>query len=758
MRNLASGFRTSRPWLLIVLFIATWLAPAVPPTAAEPPTPQQVADSLQQQSGGSLDIAWDKETGTPSFITGAISSAGLSLAGVDQSAEPLARAFLSQYAGLYRMHDQATQLVTDSVTQDALGMQHVRFNQVVNGVPVFGGQLVAHIRGQQLTAVNGKFYPQLEVNTVPRLTQAAALARILADIGDPNGEVRADQNGLVIYVDNGTPHLTWKINVYSVKNLGNWLYFVDAVGGQIVHKLNQLEAAKSLKVYTASHGTTLPGTLVCGAGSASDPNCTVTGDLDAQNAFANTGKAYDYYFQTFGRDSYDGHGAQLKSSVHYKTNYKNALWTGTQIVLGDGDTYAQAFDIVAHEMTHAVTDRTSGLIYEHQSGALSESLSDVMAVLAGCSAVTGYADCNWTIGETLSGGAGRDLADPPLYDQPDRWSGYVWWPLESDNGGVHKNSGIPNKAAYLLTTGGTFNSLTVTGLGYTKTEQLYYQAMTHYLTTYSDFMAMRLGLATACNDELGNLGITPDDCKQVANAWAAVGIGNSAEAPVLAGPNLVFLPVIKRGVTPPINCSASNPIQNGSFESGTAPWTFLGFTDIYKTGWAYNGTHIAEMPMYLATGYGGDGLMQTINIPEGRTALRISFYVMVAQGGNLSYAQDKLLVSLQPEDSVSLTEVWTVDNLYSTDSYPNPFTYWHVTLTYNEMPYAGRPMRVYIHPVTSGYNDTIFWVDAVSVQMQCTRYAGFSADQAAAPVVVQIEPAPNPSVLNAANWSQFKRP
>jgi hypothetical protein len=469
---------------------------------------------------------------------------------------------------------------------------------------------------------------------------------------------------------------------------------------------------------------------------------------------------YDYYYQIFGRDSYDNLGAQLNSTVHYRSGYYNAFWTGAQMVFGDGDLYARAFDVVAHELTQAVTERTAHLIYEHQSGALNESISDVMAVLAGCSASTGAADCDWLMGEDLYEGAIRNLANPAdstLEDpQPDRWSQYAWLPLEVDNGGVHGNSGIPNKAAYLLTAGDTFNGVTVTGLGYTKTEQIYYRALTHYLTTYSDFAGMRQALGAACSDQIGAFEISVGDCKQVANAWAAVGIGNPATDPVYAGPNLVFLPFVNRAAVPPTACSASNILQNGSFESHGAYWTESGdYSIIVQKTFAYSGSWVAWLAGYAGA---NDLLYQTVNIPASRTALKISFRVDVYSTDPygmdpIGPYHDKLFASLQPADSVTLPEIWTVDNTNGTSS-----VHWYlVTLTYNELPFAGQPMRLYFRGTNNEsdpFNDyTNFFVDAASVQVQCVRYPWFSADQVAAPVVVQVEPDPNEPALNTPNWS-----
>ena len=511
------------------------------------------------------------------------------------------------------------------------------------------------------------------------------------------------------------------INVYSGKNLGNWLYFVDAHDTRIVHKLNQLDTVKSLKVYTmnnSSNSNVLPGTLVCGTGTG-NPLCGSPADPDAQGAYTNTFKVYDYYKDVFGRLSFDDLDTELTSSVHYGSSYFNAFWDGQQMVYGDADKFAQAFDVIAHELTHGVTQYTSNLIYEHQSGALNESWSDVMAVFAGCSSATGTADCNWLMGDTLNYGALRDLSNPPAYNDPDHMSLYLWWPLERDNGGVHKNSGIPNKAAYLLTAGtagGTFHGVTVTGIGYIKAEQIYYRAMKNYLTTYSDFTAARASLYQSCRDLIGSFGITSDDCDQVSNAWAAVGVGSPAV--VVPSGHTLYLPVILRTYSSS-SCSPSGILANGGFEAGDSPWVVSSLspdpmiTTPPQGLTAFDGTRLAWMGGYNNA---VDILYQTINIPASRTALQASFYVYVNSSDSLYTAYDKFYASIQPVSGVTLPEINFRDNRFASPG-------WYlITMTYNELPYAGQAMRLYLHVTTNGLAPTSFFVDTASVQVQCTRY------------------------------------
>lgn len=708
------------------------MAVSVPAGAGHPPPPsarQMALEALERVAGDTLYIEWaDDPAGTPRFIGGQIPAE-------QPDPEQAAFAFFDRYAALYSMTAPQRELQRARLEEDPLGMHHVRFNQTVNGVPVFGGQLIVHLRDGFITAVNGTYFPNLQVDTSPRLNQDEALAIVLKDVGDDAAEFRADRSGLVVYVDNGQPYLSWKINVFSWRNLGNWLYFVNAHNGQIVHKLNQMDTVKRVKVYTANNqwltDAQLPGTFVCGYGSASDPNCTVTTDLDARGAFTNTSKTYDYYYQTFGRDSYDGAGAELRSTVHYGNNYKNAFWNGVQMVFGDGDLFARAFDVVAHELTHGVIQETADLIYEHQPGALNESFSDVMAVFAGCSTSTGQADCDWLMGETLNMGTLRRLDDPGYYGDPDHWSEYLWLPLEVDQGGVHINSGIPNKAAYLLTAGGTYYGITVSGLGYTRTEQIYYRALAHYLTTYSDFSAARAALYASCRDLIGSYGITQSHCDQVLNAWAAVGFGSSAVPP--PGPHRVYLPLTLKPY-PPMTCSPSNILRNGSFEEGATYWS-QSDPNIISGNWsgAYHGTWLAWLGGYDDA---HDILYQTVSIPAGRIALRVTYYLYITSQDSTTYPYDYLYTSLQPPNAVTLPEIWIADNR-------DRGGWYKVTLTYNELPYAGQSMRLYFRATTDSSLITNFFIDYVSLEVRCNRYTA-RADSETERVTVQVEPVDGP--------------
>lgn len=222
-------------------------------------------------------------------------------------------------------------------------------------------------------------------------------------------------------------------------------------------------------IHDAQQGTKLPGPLVRGEGAAA-----VT-DPAVNQAYDGLGATWELFHSAYGRNSLDDQGLRLVASVHYERNYDNAFWDGEQMVFGDGDGitfngFTSSVDVIGHELTHGVTQYTAGLTYVAQSGALNESVSDCFGSLVkqhalGQSAAQG----DWLIGAGLftaavKGAALRSMKAPgTAYDdpvlgkdpQPPDMDGYVDLPHDSkhDNGGVHTNSGIPNRAFYLAATG-----------------------------------------------------------------------------------------------------------------------------------------------------------------------------------------------------------------------------------------------------------------------------------------------------------------
>jgi len=283
---------------------------------------------------------------------------------------------------------------------------------------------------------------------------------------------------------------------------------------------------KRRTVYDAGHAERLPGRLVRSEGEAP------VRDAAVNEAYDGAGVTYDLYREVFGRNSIDDRGMRLDSSVHYGRKFDNAFWDGRQMVYGDGDgtifrRFTACIDVIGHELTHGVTEAEAALDYQGEPGALNESFSDVFGSL-----VKQYhlgqtaAEADWLIGAGLFArgvkGVGlRSMKAPgTAYDdprigkdpQPAHMKDYV--ETHEDSGGVHINSGIPNRAFYLAATA-------IGGQAWGNAGRIWYRTLRDRLRRDSDFATAARATAEAAAELHG-----PDSVEAgaVREAWQAVGV------------------------------------------------------------------------------------------------------------------------------------------------------------------------------------------------------------------------------------------
>ncbi|QIG38242.1 M4 family metallopeptidase [Microbacterium sp. 4R-513] len=272
---------------------------------------------------------------------------------------------------------------------------------------------------------------------------------------------------------------------------------------------------------------TLPGVRVR---SEDDPP---TGDEAADEAFDGLGATFDFFWDAYQRNSIDDGGGELLATVHYGEDYDNAFWNGERMVFGDGDGdiftgFTNSLTVIAHELAHGVTEVSGGLEYQGQSGALNESISDVFGALAEQHQRGQTADeASWLIGEgiftpAVQGRALRSMKDPgTAYDddvlgkdpQPGHMKDYV--ETTNDNGGVHINSGIPNRAFTLL-------ALALGGHAWERAGRIWYQTVTSGKLSptadFADFAAATIATAEA------EYGVESEEVSAVRDAWTEVGV------------------------------------------------------------------------------------------------------------------------------------------------------------------------------------------------------------------------------------------
>ncbi|MCB9701964.1 MAG: M4 family metallopeptidase [Myxococcales bacterium] len=445
-----------------------------------------------------------------------------------------AQAFVDGLRPAFRL-DAGQELEVVRVDEDELGQVHVRMQQLIDDLPVVGGDLIVHadIASGSIHALTSRLAPRVGADEGDLLDGDAAIEAALRDLEGAGFEV-VDAVDLVYVVVGGAPVLAFTAQVAYEGEDGPELdqVFADARGGALVARHPKIHRAKNRKVYTANNGGSLPGTLKISEGGSS-------GDAALQAAYDNSGLTYDFYKAKFNRDSYNGSGAQLKSTAHYGNNYNNAFWNGSQMVYGDGDGYyftslSLSPDIAVHELTHAVTEYSANLVYQDESGALNEAFSDIMASAAQAWKAGGVSSATWKLAEDVwtpsdPNDAMRYMDDPTAdgqsYDYyPTRYTG------NQDNGGVHLNSGIANLAFKLAVTGGTHprgkTNVNVPALGMAKVEQIFYRALTTYLTSYADFEDARNATAQAATDLYG-----ASAASAIHAAWDAVGVPGTQNQP-----------------------------------------------------------------------------------------------------------------------------------------------------------------------------------------------------------------------------------
>jgi Zn-dependent metalloprotease len=296
--------------------------------------------------------------------------------------------------------------------------------------------------------------------------------------------------------------------------------------GDIATALPGGGAGKQRAVYDAKHGSQLPGAKARSEGDPPDK------DVAVNEAYDGAGTTYDLYHDVFGRDSIDDRGMPLVSTVHYRRDYDNAFWDGAQMVYGDGDgkifqRFTRAIDVIGHELTHGVTQYEASLDYAEQPGALNESFSDVFGSLVKQRALGQTAEqADWLIGAGLftaavRGAALRSMAAPgTAYDdpligkdpQPADMAHYV--ETADDNGGVHINSGIPNRAFYLA-------AVAIGGFAWETAGQVWYVTLRDRLRPTSDFKAAAAATTAVAKELFGARGGVAE---AVTAAWKRVGV------------------------------------------------------------------------------------------------------------------------------------------------------------------------------------------------------------------------------------------
>ncbi len=485
-----------------------------------------VKDALKLDPNAQFAI--DRASNTATFVSGAFAM-NVKPGAAGQPVDVVAAEFLRQHGSMFGVENARTQLRLVGSNRDHLGFTHYKYQQYFNDLPVFGQQLIVHTQDSTVRSAAGRLTPNIKVaERTSAISAQEAFSRVLSSkdrsLAGSSWKLADDASTLGVFTaDDGTPHLAYEMDVRSATGPQSWRYYVDATSGKVLESWSTMESALNRETYDAQSSQSRPGKIARREGDGP------VGDTVINAAHDNSQAVYDFFKDNFGRDSIDNRGMKLISTVHYGTKYNNAFWDGSQMTYGDGDgelliPLALGLDVVGHEMTHGVTERTAGLQYRNQSGALNESWSDVFGNLiekwdeARKNPSAAERDPKWLIGEVVftpkvDGDAIRSMSAPGTAYARDPQPGHMkdYKNTPNDNGGVHINSGIPNKAAYEV----------AMAVGRDKLAAIWYRAQTQYLTSTSKFIDAANVTAQAAADLYGK---DSAEVKAVQTAWASVGL------------------------------------------------------------------------------------------------------------------------------------------------------------------------------------------------------------------------------------------
>jgi bacillolysin len=455
-------------------------------------------------------------------------------------------------------------------TIDAQGISHVKFQQVCQGIDVYGSEIFVHMNGEE-TYTHGSWYDiSPDFDAIPKITRDAASALSVKAIHPEMGfkaltatekkllNYEQPESILVIILVQGSPVLCYDITVRP-NMIERWKVRINAKTGEVIESYNYtchvdgprtgnstdlngvsrtvnsyqvgtgfylIDATKSMFSLGTSSLPDDPKGAIWTIDAGNTPGQSFNNISSGSSAFSNpkgvsahynAGFAYEYYKNTFNRNSINGSGGTIISVINVSDEsgqgLDNAYWNGSFMAYGNGKTtfkpLAGSLDVAGHEMTHGVVEKSANLEYKQQSGAINESMADIFGCMMDRD--------DWNMGEDVmkAGGALRNMQDPHNggssvgdgFFQPKHMSEY--YSGEQDNGGVHINSGIPNHAFYRF----------ATALGKDKAEQVYYKALTVYLTKTSVFKDLRKAVIQAATDLYGSSAAT-----EAGSAFDAVGI------------------------------------------------------------------------------------------------------------------------------------------------------------------------------------------------------------------------------------------
>lgn len=494
-------------------------------------------------------------------------------------------AYLNNLKKAMLINEPSSEFEKLTIETDIYGGTHIKMQQYHNGVKVYGGQIILHAKNDLINRFNGTYYPSPNIKDVnPVINEIQASDKALEDVKsvttfkpltNPEKEILDYTEPVVeLIIYHPDRKLNNEVLAYHITVRPNFLdryeYFIDAFSGEVIdfynntctdgphtaqavdlngisrtintylvgNKYYMMDGSKSMFNASQSELPDNPvgGIMTINANNSNSNDLSlfhitttdnIWSDPTAVSAHYNADVTFNYYKNTHNRTSINGQGGTIISIINIAdedgSGMDNAFWNGQAMFYGNGNQLflplAGGLDVGAHEMTHGVVQNTANLEYKNESGAINEAMADISGAMVDRD--------DWQLGEDIipgnsqyyPNGALRDMQNPhnggssfndPSYQPMHTNEQYTG---TSDNGGVHINSGIINHAYYLLSEAISKN----------KAEQIFYLALSQYMTKSSQFIDCRLAFEQAAKDIYGN---GTAEYNAVVNAFFSVGIGN----------------------------------------------------------------------------------------------------------------------------------------------------------------------------------------------------------------------------------------
>ncbi|MER6602985.1 M4 family metallopeptidase [Streptomyces parvus] len=501
---------------------------------------------------GSAVATPDDDARTTAAKPATAAALGVNPAAQRATAIKSAQAEVSSAAKALKLGGQE-KLIARDVIKDARGTVHTRYERTYDGLPVIGGDLVTHTTAAgKLKSVDRATDRKIAVaSTTPKLKAAASARKVIfaSHGGEPVLAWETVKKGVQ---KDGTPS---RVHTITDATTGKKLHSYEAIetgtgnsqySGEVEITTTKSDAGFELtdgergghKAYDLNQGSSGTGDLVTddddtwGDGTGDDRQ---TAAVDAHYGAA---KTWDFYKTALGRDGIAGDGKAAYSRVHYGENYVNAFWDDSCFCMtyGDGEGNKNALtsiDVAAHEMTHGLTSATANLDYAGESGGLNEATSDILGASVEFFADNASDAGDYLIGEKIDiNGDGTPLR---YMDKPSKDGNSAdFWDENLGDLDVHYSSGVANHFFYLLAEGSgkktingveydspTSDGSTLTGIGREKAYQIWYKALSVYMTSTTDYAGARVATEKAATDLFG---ADSEELKAVSATWTGVNV------------------------------------------------------------------------------------------------------------------------------------------------------------------------------------------------------------------------------------------